>query len=37
MGCMAGLEAEKFLAENSPDPIGGREERREEQMAAAWD
>lgn len=37
MGCMAALEAEKFLAEHSADPVERREERREEQMIGAWD
>ncbi|WP_237478468.1 thioredoxin-disulfide reductase [Lichenibacterium dinghuense] len=37
MGCMAALEAEKFLAEHSPDPATRAEERREEQMIGAWE
>ena len=37
MGCMAALEAEKFLAEHSADPVERRAERREEQMIGAWD
>ncbi|UDL93031.1 thioredoxin-disulfide reductase [Lichenihabitans sp. PAMC28606] len=37
MGCMAALEAEKFLAEHSHDPDERAEERREEQMIGAWD
>ena len=37
MGCMAALEAEKFLAEHGPDPEIRAEERREAQMIGAWD
>ena len=37
MGCMAALEAEKFLAEHSADPAERAEERREEQMIGAWE
>jgi thioredoxin reductase (NADPH) len=37
MGCMAALEAEKFLAEHAPDPVVRVEERTEEQMIGAWD
>ncbi len=37
MGCMAALEAEKFLAEHADDLDERREERREEQMIGAWD
>ena len=37
MGCMAALEAEKFLAEHSADPDARAEERREEQMIGAWE
>jgi thioredoxin reductase (NADPH) len=37
MGCMAALEAEKFLAEHAPDPIERIEETREPQMIGAWD
>ncbi|MBJ6127559.1 thioredoxin-disulfide reductase [Microvirga splendida] len=37
MGCMAALEAEKFLAEHSPDPVTRSIEKQEEQMIGAWD
>jgi thioredoxin reductase (NADPH) len=37
MGCMAALEAEKFLAEHSPDPVTRAIEKQEEQMIGAWD
>ena len=37
MGCMAALEAEKFLAAHSADPDVRAEERREPQMIGAWD
>lgn len=37
MGCMAALEAEKFLAEHAADPAERREEKREEAMIGAWD
>ncbi len=37
MGCMAALEAEKFLAEHAPDPATRAEERREPQMIGAWE
>ena len=37
MGCMAALEAEKFLAEHAADPAERRAERREEQMIGAWE
>lgn len=37
MGCMAALEAEKFLAEHSSDPVARAVEKREEQMIGAWD
>ena len=37
MGCMAALEAEKFLAEHGSDPEIRAEERREAQMIGAWD
>jgi thioredoxin reductase (NADPH) len=37
MGCMAALEAEKFLAEHGSDPALRAEERREAQMIGAWD
>ncbi len=37
MGCMAALEAEKFLAEHGSDPAERRAERREEQMIGAWE
>ena len=37
MGCMAALEAEKFLAEHAADPAERREERREEAMIGAWE
>lgn len=37
MGCMAALEAEKFLAEHDADPGVRAEERREPQMIGAWE
>ncbi len=37
MGCMAALEAEKFLAEHGADPEVRAEERREPQMIGAWE
>ena len=37
MGCMAALEAEKFLAEHSPLPAVRAREARTEQMIGAWD
>ncbi len=37
MGCMAALEAEKFLAEHSPIPQIRAREARTEQMIGAWD
>jgi thioredoxin reductase (NADPH) len=37
MGSMAALEADKFLAEHSPDPVIRSIEQREEQMIGAWD
>ncbi len=37
MGCMAALEAEKFLAEHGADADVAAEERREAQMIGAWD
>jgi thioredoxin reductase (NADPH) len=37
MGCMAALEAEKFLAEHSPDPLVRAVEQRTEQMIGAYD
>ncbi len=37
MGCMAALEAEKFLAEHSSDPMARSAEKREEGMIGAWD
>ncbi len=37
MGCMAALEAEKFLAEHSPLPSIRAREARTEQMIGAWD
>jgi thioredoxin reductase (NADPH) len=37
MGCMAALEAEKFLAEHSSDPMERVEAMHEEQMIGAWD
>ncbi len=37
MGCMAALEAEKFLAEHGADAGIAAEERREAQMIGAWD
>ncbi len=36
MGCMAALEAEKFLAEHAPDPAA-RASARETPMIGAWD
>ncbi|MCJ2033544.1 thioredoxin-disulfide reductase [Methylobacterium sp. J-068] len=36
MGCMAALEAEKFLAEHAPDPKIRSEERRESEMIGAY-
>lgn len=37
MGCMAALEAEKFLAEHTGDKVERREEKREEAMIGAWE
>ena len=37
MGCMAALEAEKFLAEHSPVPEIRAREARTGQMIGAWD
>ena len=37
MGCMAALEAEKFLAEHSPSPAIRAREERTDQMIGAWD
>ena len=37
MGCMAALEAEKFLAEHSPVPAIRAREARTGQMIGAWD
>jgi thioredoxin reductase (NADPH) len=37
MGCMAALEAEKFLAEHVSDPAERAEELHNEQMIGAWD
>jgi thioredoxin reductase (NADPH) len=37
MGCMAALEAEKFLAEHAPGPATRAEETRTGQMIGAWD
>ena len=37
MGCMAALEAEKYLAEHSPVPSIRVREARTEQMIGAWD
>ncbi|GJD87941.1 MULTISPECIES: thioredoxin-disulfide reductase [Methylobacteriaceae] len=37
MGCMAALEAEKFLAEHSPDPQVRKEELQEPEMIGAYD
>ncbi len=37
MGCMAALEAEKFLAEHVADAVARAEEAREPQMIGAWD
>ena len=36
MGCMAALEAEKFLAEHSGDPQERLEELQHKQPAGAW-
>ncbi len=37
MGCMAALEAEKFLAEHSANPAVRAEEKREHEMIGAYD
>ena len=37
MGCMAALEAEKFLAGHAADPEERAEARREPQMIGAWE
>ncbi len=37
MGCMAALEAEKFLAEHSANPVVRAEEKREHEMIGAYD
>jgi thioredoxin reductase (NADPH) len=37
MGCMAALEAEKFLAEHSANPAVREREAQTEQMIAAWE
>jgi len=37
MGCMAALEAEKYLAEHVPDPAKRAEETKTDQMIGAWD
>ena len=37
MGCMAALEAEKFLAEHDADPKVRAAEQRTEQMIGAWE
>ena len=37
MGCMAALEAEKFLAEHAPDPEARAVEQAEPQMIGAWE
>ncbi len=37
MGCMAALEAEKFLAEHAADPLARRDEARHEAMIGAWE
>ncbi|MFN3685843.1 thioredoxin-disulfide reductase [Salinarimonas sp.] len=37
LGCMAALEAEKFLAEHSPDPAVRAEEARHDAPIGAWD
>ena len=37
MGCMAALEAEKFLAEHAPDPALRAREVKTDQMIGAWD
>ncbi|MGU3403759.1 thioredoxin-disulfide reductase [Methylobacterium brachiatum] len=37
MGCMAALEAEKFLAEHSANPVVRAEEKREAEMIGAYD
>jgi hypothetical protein len=34
---MAALEAEKWIAEHSPDLVARRIEQQEEQMIGAWD
>jgi thioredoxin reductase (NADPH) len=34
---MAALEAEKYLAEHSPDPAVREEEAHEKRMVGAWD
>jgi len=36
LGCMAALEAEKFLAEHADDPAVRHEEKKHEQMLGAW-
>ncbi|WP_052341617.1 thioredoxin-disulfide reductase [Salinarimonas rosea] len=37
LGCMAALEAEKFLAEHAADPAVRAEEKKHEQMLGAWE
>jgi thioredoxin reductase (NADPH) len=37
MGCMAALEAEKFIAEHAADPAIRAREAKTEQMIGAWD
>ena len=37
MGCMAALEAEKYLAEHAPDPAVRAREAKTERMIGAWD
>ena len=37
MGCMAALEAEKFLAEHAANPAIRAAEAQTEQMIGAWD
>ena len=37
MGCMAALEAEKYLAEHTGNPLTRAQEAKTEQMIGAWD
>jgi thioredoxin reductase (NADPH) len=37
LGCMAALEAEKFLAEHAADPAVRAEEKKHDQMLGAWE